>query len=142
MPGSNKPQQKTIVEVYTYTFDENLGTTINIGSTATIGNEVYPLYDKDTKVGHIMYARNSRESASDNYNYEIGQCGLLLNSNKDTLSINYSIASTLKTSAGVENTEILGKATYSSGKYKNKDVNVRIQFLKNSKRIVTLTYKE
>jgi len=143
MSDLTKSSKKLVREVYTYTFDETLGTSLSIGSNSTVSNSTYPLYDKDLKhVGFTMGTRNTRESTSDNYNYENIQVGFFLNDNKDLLSINFNLVSSLKTSAGIANTEVLAKATYGSGKYQGKDVTVNIKYLKDYKRKVIITYKE
>jgi len=142
MSDLTKSSKKLVREVYTYTFDENSTTDISIGSNAVVTNEMYNLYKNDVMVGRIMYTSGGREHVSDNVNYESVQGVIFLNNNKDIININYGITTTLSSSEGLAGTEILTKATYSSGKYQGKDVTVNIKFLKNSKREVIITYKE
>jgi hypothetical protein len=95
-------------------------------------------------IGRIMFTSNYRTVT--NYNnlslvdsYQNRQCGIFFNNN-DNICISYN--ETTDNGKSRENTEISAKATYGSGKYKNKDVNVKIKFLKNSKRRLIITYKE
>jgi len=127
-----------VSEQYTYTYDENSITDISIGSNAVVTNEIYNLYKNDVVVGRIMVASGAREHISDNVNYLSAQGVIFLNNNKDIININFAIVITPE---GLAGTEILTKATYSSGKYQGKDVNVNIKFLKDSKREVIITYK-
>ena len=140
MSDLTKSSKTLVREVYTYTFNENEVTTSSIGANAGVSNLIFNLYDKktNTDVGYIMYTENYRTLSS--LNFSNLQVGIFLNNNNDLISFNYNELNS--NTKALDNTEISVKATYGSGKYKNKDVNVRIQFLKNSKRIVTLTYKE
>jgi len=138
MSDLTKSSKKLVRELYTYTFDENSTTDISIGSNAVVTNEIYNLYRNDVMVGRIMYTSGGREHVSDNVNYESVQGVIFLNNNKDIININFAI---VITSEGLAGTEILTKATYSSGNYQGKDVTVNIKFLKDSKREVIITYK-
>jgi hypothetical protein len=138
MSELSKSSKKLIHEVYTYTFNKNEVTTSSIGANAGVSNLIFKLYDKktNTHVGYIMYTENYRTLS---LNYSNVQAGIFFNNYNDLINLNYiEVNRDTKT---LENTEKTVKATYSSGKYENKDVNVRLQFLKNSKRIVTLTYE-
>ena len=141
MSDLTKSSKKLVRELYTYTFDENSTTDISVGSNAVVTNEMYNLYKNDVMVGRILFTSGGREHISDNVNYENYLGGIFLNNNKDIINFNFGLTTTLSTSEGVANTEISTKATYSSGKYQGKDVNVKIKFLKNSKREVIITYK-
>jgi len=140
MSDLTKSSKKLVREVYTYTFNENEVTTLSIGANASVSNLIFNLYDKNTTadVGYIMYTENDRTLSS--LNFSNVQVGIFLNNHNDLINFNYNEVNS--NTKALDNTEISDKAMYCSGKYKNKDVNVRIQFLKNSKRIVTLTYKE
>jgi len=138
MSDLTNSSKKLVRELYTYTYDENSITDISIGSNAVVTNEIYNLYEKDVMVGRVMYTSGGREHVSDNVNYESVQGVIFLNNNKDIININFAIVITTE---GLAGTEISTKATYSSGKYQGKDVNVKIKFLKNSKREVIITYK-
>jgi hypothetical protein len=139
MSDLTKSSKKLVREVYTYTFDENLTTTLSIGANAGVSNLIFNLYDKNTTdVGYIMYTDNYRTLSTKNIANV--QVGFFLNNNNDLISFNYNEINT--NTKAPDNTEISVKATYSSGKYKNKDVNVNIKFLKDSKRKVIITYKE
>jgi len=129
-----------VSELYTYTYDENSITDISVGSNAVVTNEMYNLYKNDVMVGRIMYTSGGREHVSDNVNYESVQGVIFLNNNKDIININFGLTTTLSSSEGFPETEILTKATYSSGIYQGKDVTVNIKFLKDSKRDVIITY--
>jgi len=145
MSDLTKSSKKLVREVYTYTFDENSSTTYSIGSNASIGNGIYTLYNKDmNEIGRIMFTSNYRTVT--NYNnlslidsYQNRQFGIFFNNNDNICTSYNEITDNGKSR---ENTEISVKATYGSGKYKNKDVHVKIKFLKNSKRRVFITYKE
>jgi hypothetical protein len=126
-----------VSEQYTYTYDENSITDISIGSNAVVTNEIYNLYKNDVVVGRIMVASGAREHISDNVNYLSAQGVIFLNNNKDIININFAIVITPE---GLAGTEILTKATYSSGIYQDKDVTVNIKFLKDGKRDVIITY--
>ena len=141
MTELTKTSKKLVRELYTYTYDENSITDISVGSNAVVTNEIYNLYKNDVMVGHIMVTSGAREHVGDNINYLSAQGVIFLNNNKDIININYGITTTLSSSEGLAGTEILTKATYSSGKYQGKDVTVNIKFLKNSKRKVIITYK-
>ena len=138
MSDLTNSSKKLVREVYTYTYDENSITDISIGSNAVVTNEMYNLYKNDVMVGRIMVTSGAREHVGDNINYLSAQGVIFLNNNKDIININFAI---VITSEGLAGTEILTKATYSSGKYQGKDVTVNIKFLKNSKRKLIITYK-
>jgi hypothetical protein len=140
MSDLTKSSKKLVREVYTYTFNENSYTSLSIGGNASVDNGMYNLYDKDMKeIGRIMFTSNYRTLLLVD-SYQNRQCGIFLNNNNDKICISYNeITNNGKSREG---TEISAKATYSSGKYKNKDVNLKIKFLKNSKRRVIITYKE
>jgi hypothetical protein len=141
MSDLTKSSKKLVREVYTYTFDQSSVTSISAGSNAVVTNDIYNLYEKDVMVGRIQYSSSGRQYASENVIYDNVQCVLFLNNNKDILNTNFGIITTLNTSA-IDNTEIVTKANYATGKYQGKDVKVRIKILKNSKREVIITYKE
>jgi len=129
-----------VSELYTYTFDENSTTDISVGSNAVVTNEMYNLYKNDVMVGRIMYTSGGREHISDNVNYENYLGGIYLNNNKDIINFNFGLTTTIGSSEAFSETEILTKATYSSGIYQDKDVTVNIKFLKDGKRDVIITY--
>ena len=143
MSGSNKPHQKTtVVEEYTYTYNQNETTQLSIGSNAYSGSLMFKLSDKDKKnVGYIMWSEFCRINNSENCTYYSSNGTLYLNNNKDLISFNCAVVGDLNTPQFLNNTEISTKATYGSGKYQGKDVSVIIKYLKNNKRILTLTYK-
>jgi hypothetical protein len=144
MSVSNKPHQKktTVVELLTFTFDESSSTSLSIGSNAYSGNLIFKLSDKDNKnVGYIMWSEFWRINNSENCTYYSSNVALYLNNNKDIIAFNCAFVSGLNAPEISTNTEISTKATYTSGKYQGKDVNVNIKFLKDNKRKVTLTYK-
>jgi hypothetical protein len=129
-----------VSELYTYTYDENSITDISVGSNAVVTNEMYNLYKNDVMVGRILFTSGGREHISDNVNYENYLGGIYLNNNKNIINFNFGLTTTLSSSEGFPETEILTKATYSSGIYQGKDVTVNIKFLKDSKRDVIITY--
>jgi len=139
MPDLTKSSKKLFREVYTYTFDENSHIISSIGGNATVINGIYKFYDINMKeVGYIMTTSNARTLPVVN-TYSNRQCGIFFNNN-DQICISYTeITNEGKSPAG---TEMSAKATYSTGKYKNKHVNVNIKFLKDSKRKFIITYKE
>ena len=131
----------TVTEVYTYTFDENSASIYNIGSNAYTDNGIYKLYDESKKeVGYIMYSSGSRYVSGD-ANYENYQSSLFLDNNKNVVSVSFSEATGAR-GQSFDNTELSVKSTFSNGKFKGNVVNVKIQFLKNKKRTVTLTYSK
>jgi hypothetical protein len=141
MSDLTKSSKKLVREVYTYTFDENLTTSLITGSNATVGNLIFNLYDKDAAyVGYIMFSTSSRNISGD-ANYQNYQCGLFLNNNKDLLTISYCEV-TMSNSESDTGTETLAKAIYGSGNYQGKDVTVNIKYLQDNKRKVIITYKE
>jgi len=142
MSDLTKSSKKLVRELYTYTFDELSLTESSIGSTAEMSNLMLRIYDKDVKdVGYIMYGAFIRSLYEDDLLYENNIVALYLNSNKDIISFTYANVTKLANGKSPDNTEISTKATYASGKYQGKDVNVRVKFLKDSKREIIITYK-
>lgn len=143
MSDLTKSSKKLVREVYTYTFDEKSTTISSIGSNAYSGSLMFKLSDKDNKnVGYIMWSEFCRINNSEKCTYYSSNGTLYLNNNKDLISFNCASVGDLNTPQFLNNTEISTKATYTSGKYQGKDVNVKIKFLKDTKREVIITYKE
>jgi hypothetical protein len=136
-----KTQKTTVVEVYTYTFNENSTTQLSTGSNASVGNLMFSLYDKDVKnVGYIMFTSSFREITSNNLNYGNSQCGIFLNNNKNLLSFSNGVLT--EPSLSADTSTISVKAIYGSGKYQDKDVTVKIEIGETNKRTITITYKK